>query len=105
MPVVRAEVPVYVNEIFVEATRAIGAGFARLLLRHELPNTLSSVIVLGVRRSRTAVATSPSTCSRCVQTVTRRAAANQSALPGWYRWTCRNPSVSSRAAALALMSH
>jgi ABC-type dipeptide/oligopeptide/nickel transport system permease subunit len=45
--VVRAEVLVLRECDFVEAARAMGAGAARIVLRHMLPNTLSSVIVLA----------------------------------------------------------
>ena len=45
--VVRAEVLALREKDFVEAARAIGASPARLLLRHLLPNTFSSVIVMS----------------------------------------------------------
>jgi ABC-type dipeptide/oligopeptide/nickel transport system permease subunit len=45
--VVRAEVLALRERDFVEAARAMGAGAARIVLRHVLPNTLSSVIVLS----------------------------------------------------------
>ena len=44
--VVRAEVLALRERDFVEAARAMGAGAARIVLRHVLPNTLSSIIVL-----------------------------------------------------------
>ena len=45
--VVRAEVLALREKDFVEAARAIGVGWARTLLRHVLPNTFSSIIVLS----------------------------------------------------------
>jgi peptide/nickel transport system permease protein len=45
--VVRAEVLALRERDFVEAARAMGAGVARIVRRHVLPNTLSSVIVLS----------------------------------------------------------
>ena len=45
--VVRAEVLALREKDFVEAARAMGAGSARLLLRHLLPNTFSSIIVMS----------------------------------------------------------
>jgi ABC-type dipeptide/oligopeptide/nickel transport system permease subunit len=45
--VVRAEVLALRERDFVEAARALGARSARIALRHVLPNTLSSVIVLA----------------------------------------------------------
>jgi peptide/nickel transport system permease protein len=45
--VVRAEVLVLREKDFVEAARAMGAGTMRTLLRHVLPNTFSSIIVLS----------------------------------------------------------
>jgi len=45
--VVRAEVLALRERDFVEAARAMGARTARIALRHILPNTLSSVIVLA----------------------------------------------------------
>jgi peptide/nickel transport system permease protein len=45
--VVRAEVLALGEKDFVEAARAIGASPARLLLRHLLPNTFSSIIVMS----------------------------------------------------------
>lgn len=44
---VRATVLVEVERDYVQAARAAGAGDARILLRHLLPNTLSPVIVQG----------------------------------------------------------
>jgi peptide/nickel transport system permease protein len=45
--VVRAEVLALREKDFVEAARAIGVSPARLLLRHLLPNTFSSIIVMS----------------------------------------------------------
>jgi peptide/nickel transport system permease protein len=45
--VVRAEVLALREKDFVEAARAMGAGPTRLLLRHLLPNTFSSIIVMS----------------------------------------------------------
>src|SRR5262245_28972140 len=45
--VVRAEVLALREKDFVEAARAMGVGTARILLRHILPNTFSSIIVLS----------------------------------------------------------
>jgi peptide/nickel transport system permease protein len=45
--VVRAEVLALRERDFVEAAWAMGAGAARIVLRHVLPNTLSSAIVLA----------------------------------------------------------
>jgi len=45
--VVRAEVLALREKDFVEAARAMGAGPPRLLLRHLLPNTFSSIIVMS----------------------------------------------------------
>ena len=45
--VVRAEVLALRERDFVEAARAMGAGAARIVWRHVLPNTLSNVIVLA----------------------------------------------------------
>jgi peptide/nickel transport system permease protein len=45
--VVRAEVLALREKDFVEAARAMGASAARTILRHLLPNTFSSIIVLS----------------------------------------------------------
>jgi ABC-type dipeptide/oligopeptide/nickel transport system permease subunit len=45
--VVRAEVLALREKDFVEAARALGAGPLRTLLRHLLPNTFSSIIVMS----------------------------------------------------------
>jgi len=45
--VVRAEVLALRGQSFVEAARASGAGAGRIVLRHLLPNTASSIIVLS----------------------------------------------------------
>jgi peptide/nickel transport system permease protein len=45
--VVRAEVLALRGQAFVEAARASGAGAGRIVLRHLLPNTASSIIVLS----------------------------------------------------------
>ena len=45
--VVRAEVLALREKDFVESARALGAGPARLILRHLLPNTFSSIIVMS----------------------------------------------------------
>jgi ABC-type dipeptide/oligopeptide/nickel transport system permease subunit len=45
--VVRAEVLALREKDFVEAARAMGAGPTRMLLRHLLPNTFSSIIVMS----------------------------------------------------------
>ena len=42
---VRSTVLAVVNREYIVASRAVGAGYARILLRHILPNTLSPVIV------------------------------------------------------------
>jgi peptide/nickel transport system permease protein len=45
--VVRAEVLALREKDFVEAARALGTGAARILWRHLLPNTFSSIIVMS----------------------------------------------------------
>ena len=45
--VVRAEVLALREKDFVEAARAMGAGPTRMLVRHLLPNTFSSIIVMS----------------------------------------------------------
>ena len=45
--VVRAEVLALREKDFVEAARAMGVGTTRILCRHLLPNTFSSIIVLS----------------------------------------------------------
>jgi len=45
--VVRAEVMALRETEFVEAARAIGVGRLRILFRHVLPNTVSSIVVLS----------------------------------------------------------
>jgi peptide/nickel transport system permease protein len=45
--VVRAEVLALREKDFVEAARAMGAGTLRMILRHLLPNTFSSIIVMS----------------------------------------------------------
>ena len=45
--VVRAEVMALREKEFVEAARAIGVGRLRILFRHVLPNTVSSIVVLS----------------------------------------------------------
>ena len=45
--VVRAEVLALREKDFVEAARAMGASSTRMMLRHLLPNTFSSIIVLS----------------------------------------------------------
>jgi ABC-type dipeptide/oligopeptide/nickel transport system permease subunit len=45
--VVRAEVLALREKDFVEAARALGVGSTRILLRHVLPNTFSSIVVLS----------------------------------------------------------
>jgi peptide/nickel transport system permease protein len=45
--VVRAEVLALREKDFVEAARALGVGAARVILRHLLPNTFSSIVVLS----------------------------------------------------------
>jgi ABC-type dipeptide/oligopeptide/nickel transport system permease subunit len=45
--VVRAEVLALREKDFVEAARAMGVGWARVLVRHVMPNTFSSIIVLS----------------------------------------------------------
>jgi peptide/nickel transport system permease protein len=45
--VVRAEVLALREKDFVEAARALGASSTRMLLRHLLPNTFSSIIVMS----------------------------------------------------------
>src|SRR5262245_44198544 len=45
--VIRAEVLALREKDFVEAARAMGVSTARTLLRHVLPNTFSSIIVLS----------------------------------------------------------
>ncbi len=45
--VVRAEVLALREKEFVEAARALGIGSARIVLRHLLPNTFSSIVVLS----------------------------------------------------------
>src|SRR6266542_1147463 len=45
--VVRAEVLALREKDFIEAARAMGASPARLVLRHVLPNTFSSIIVMS----------------------------------------------------------
>jgi ABC-type dipeptide/oligopeptide/nickel transport system permease subunit len=45
--VVRAEVLALREKEFIEAARAMGIGATRIVLRHLLPNTLSSIVVLS----------------------------------------------------------
>lgn len=45
--VVRAEVLALREKEFIEAARALGVGWGRMLLRHVLPNTLSSITVMS----------------------------------------------------------
>ncbi len=45
--VVRAEVMALREKEFIEAARAIGAGRLRLIVRHVLPNTVSSIVVMS----------------------------------------------------------
>ena len=45
--VVRAEVLALREKDFVEAARALGVGAARVIFRHLLPNTFSSIVVLS----------------------------------------------------------
>jgi ABC-type dipeptide/oligopeptide/nickel transport system permease subunit len=45
--VVRAEVMALRESDFIEAARAIGVGRLRIILRHVLPNTVSSIVVLS----------------------------------------------------------
>ena len=45
--VVRAEVMALREKEFVEAARAIGVGRVRIILRHVLPNTVSSIVVMS----------------------------------------------------------
>ena len=45
--VVRAEVMVLREKEFIEAARAIGVGRLRIIFRHVLPNTVSSIVVLS----------------------------------------------------------
>lgn len=45
--VIRSEVLVLRDREFIEAARSIGAGRARILLRHILPNVLSAVMVVA----------------------------------------------------------
>src|SRR5262245_41126449 len=45
--VVRAEVLALREKDFVEAARALGVGAARVIVRHLLPNTFSSIVVLS----------------------------------------------------------
>ncbi len=45
--VVRAAVLQTKEEDFVEAARAVGAGWSRVLTRHVLPNVLSPIIVMA----------------------------------------------------------
>ncbi len=45
--VVRAEVMALREQEFVEAARAIGVGRLRIIARHVLPNTVSSIVVLS----------------------------------------------------------
>jgi peptide/nickel transport system permease protein len=58
--VLRAEVFVAREREYVVAARAIGASHLRIILRHILPNILSSLIVLGTTRIATAVLTEAS---------------------------------------------
>jgi ABC-type dipeptide/oligopeptide/nickel transport system permease subunit len=45
--VVRAEVMVLREKEFIEAARAIGVGRLRIIFRHVLPNTVSSIVVMS----------------------------------------------------------
>jgi peptide/nickel transport system permease protein len=45
--VVRAEVLALRDKEFIEAARAIGVGRLRIIVRHVLPNTVSSIVVLS----------------------------------------------------------
>src|SRR4030095_7736614 len=44
---IRASVLSLKEQAFVEAARALGAGNARIVLRHILPNSVSTVVVFG----------------------------------------------------------
>jgi peptide/nickel transport system permease protein len=50
MRVVRAEVLILRESEFVQASRALGAGDARILLRHILPHVGSSIIVIATQQ-------------------------------------------------------
>jgi len=58
--VLRAEVFVAREREYVVAARSIGASHPRIILRHILPNVMSSLIVLGTTRIATAVLTEAS---------------------------------------------
>jgi len=45
--VVRAEVMALREKEFVDAARAIGVGRTRIIVRHVLPNTVSSIVVMS----------------------------------------------------------
>jgi ABC-type dipeptide/oligopeptide/nickel transport system permease subunit len=53
--VVRAEVLALREKEFIEAARAIGVGRLRIIVRHVLPNTVSSIVVLSTLQVAQAV--------------------------------------------------
>ncbi|MGH2405843.1 MAG: ABC transporter permease [bacterium] len=57
---VRGEVLAQRGRDYVEAVRALGAGHARVMRRHILPNSLSPIVVLSTLRISTAILTESS---------------------------------------------
>ena len=55
--VVRGEVMALREKEFIEAARAIGVGRARIIFRHVLPNTVSSIVVLSTLQVAQAILT------------------------------------------------
>jgi peptide/nickel transport system permease protein len=54
---VRGQVLTIAERDFVEAARALGAGSLRVMVRHILPNTVSTIVVLGTLRVSTVILT------------------------------------------------
>jgi peptide/nickel transport system permease protein len=57
---IRAEVLTVKKMVFVDAATALGASYIRLMLRHVLPNTLASILVLSTLRVAQAITTEAS---------------------------------------------
>jgi peptide/nickel transport system permease protein len=58
--VIRAEVLAVKKMVFVDAASALGASYIRLMLRHILPNTFASILVLSTLRIAQAITTEAS---------------------------------------------
>jgi len=57
---IRAEVLAVKKMVFVDAASALGASYIRLMLRHILPNTIASIVVLSSLRIAQAITTEAS---------------------------------------------